>query len=793
VLVAAAVPAAAQTSSDVSLLSHQQLYSSYSAGWGYTDPGGRELALVGAVGGTSIVDVTTPTSPVQVAFIAGLSSSWREMKTYSHYAYIVTEATGGGMQIVDLAPATPVLIKTYTTNFNRAHSITISNGYVYANGSNFNNTFRGVRILSLADPVNPVEVGAYTQFYVHDCAVRNDTMYASCINDGLISIVNVANKAVPVPITSFSWAGNFPHNCDLTTNGRYLLTTDENTGGHLHVWDLSNLGNIHLVGEWTANPTAIIHNVHVQGNLAYISYYTEGIRVVDVSNPLYPVELGYYDTWPGASGGFNGAWEVYPYAASGNAYIIDINTGLYVVRFNQTSGSVDGLVRETGSGTPLGGASLKLLAGNSGQSIGSGYYKLIGTPGTRTLVTSLFGFASDTTSVSLVMSSNTTHDVQLARLPNSPLIGSVTNATTSAPLGSASLSLGGTLLVSQSSAGGNYTFGHVPYGVYLLTASRFGFAPATRSVSISRSDPVDSLRYDFALTPAALQADFEAGPSGWSVVSPSDSALTGRWIWADPIGSGSGGVQPEDDHTLDPGHVCWVTANASSPTDAIGTADVDGGRTILVTPPFDLSAVSKPRIAYWRWYVNDAGSAPNADTLSVDVSNNGGASWKKVERIVQTPHLAGIAGGIWVLADFAVADYLPATSQMRVRFIAADQGAGSVVEAAIDDFMAYEGPAVTAAPSRTPANRLHANVPNPFNPSTRIAFELASPGPARLAVFDARGRLVRSLARGWLAAGAHERVWDGRDESGHAVASGVYLYRLDAPGFEAARRMLLVK
>ena len=85
-----AASATAQTSVDVNLLSHQQLYSSYSAGWGYTDPGGRELALVGASTGTSIVDVTTPTSPMQVAFIPGLSSSWREMKTYSHYAYIVT-------------------------------------------------------------------------------------------------------------------------------------------------------------------------------------------------------------------------------------------------------------------------------------------------------------------------------------------------------------------------------------------------------------------------------------------------------------------------------------------------------------------------------------------------------------------------------------------------------------------------------------------------------------------------------------------------------------------------------
>jgi len=85
------------------------------------------------------------------------------------------------------------------------------------------------------------------------------------------------------------------------------------------------------------------------------------------------------------------------------------------------------------------------------------------------------------------------------------------------------------------------------------------------------------------------------------------------------------------------------------------------------------------------------------------------------------------------------------------------------------------------------------NFPNPFNPSTTIAFALAQDGPARLAVYDLSGRLVRTLVDGPLARGAHTATWDGRDDAGRGVASGIYVYRLRAGGRDEARRMALLK
>ena len=85
------------------------------------------------------------------------------------------------------------------------------------------------------------------------------------------------------------------------------------------------------------------------------------------------------------------------------------------------------------------------------------------------------------------------------------------------------------------------------------------------------------------------------------------------------------------------------------------------------------------------------------------------------------------------------------------------------------------------------------NYPNPFNPATTIEYQLAAEGPIRLAVFDVRGRQVRLLACGSMPAGRHTAIWDGRDEAGETVASGIYFYRLEGGGASHLGKMVLLK
>ena len=91
------------------------------------------------------------------------------------------------------------------------------------------------------------------------------------------------------------------------------------------------------------------------------------------------------------------------------------------------------------------------------------------------------------------------------------------------------------------------------------------------------------------------------------------------------------------------------------------------------------------------------------------------------------------------------------------------------------------------------ANYLAANQPNPFNPNTTIRFGLLEAGSVELIIFDILGQKVRTLIRDHYPAGDHLVIWDGRNDLGHPVASGVYFYRLVNPGFKQVRKMMLIK
>lgn len=119
------------------LLRNIDAYSSYSALWGYVAPNGREYAILGTQTGTSFVDITDSANIHEVDFVAGVNSSWREMKTYQNYAYIVSEGTNSRLQIIDLQylPDSVSLVNTWSyTGYTKTHSISQSGKYLYLNG-----------------------------------------------------------------------------------------------------------------------------------------------------------------------------------------------------------------------------------------------------------------------------------------------------------------------------------------------------------------------------------------------------------------------------------------------------------------------------------------------------------------------------------------------------------------------------------------------------------------------------------------------------------------------------------
>ncbi len=163
--------------------------------------------------------------------------------------------------------------------------------------------------------------------------------------------------------------------------------------------------------------------------------------------------------------------------------------------------------------------------------------------------------------------------------------------------------------------------------------------------------------------------------NGWFVATSPDPVTTGQWERADPQGTTQ---QPDNDVTAD-GTLCWVTGATAGAS--VGAFDVDAGETRLVSRAFDLAAMQQPQLQYWRWYHN--GTSPAADdVLTVDISNDDGATWTRVETVGP---LSGDRSGGWVQKTITVSQFVTPTSQVRLRFIASDYGVAHVVEAAIDD------------------------------------------------------------------------------------------------------------
>lgn len=319
--------------------------AAYANIWGYA-ANGREYALIGVTGGTTIIDVTNPSTPVEVAFIPGPLAppyEWREIKTHSHYAYVVSEGTGSGagMQIIDLSnlPTSASLAATFTATFTRAHEIFIADGYAYVVGTSQG----GMHILDLSNPTSPVQVGYYgASGYVHDVHVWNDTAYVSSADT--YDLVSVSNKSNPQLISqSAALPGIYAHSGWLTEDKRYFIACEEFNVVDLTVWDLQDRTAWDLVvPSWQMAGTSPIHNIFILGDYAHISYYKDGYVVLDISDPTNPQFAGQYDTYPGSGGGtYNGAWGVDPYLPSGNTIISDMATGLYICKFNPPVTSIE--------------------------------------------------------------------------------------------------------------------------------------------------------------------------------------------------------------------------------------------------------------------------------------------------------------------------------------------------------------------------------------------------------------------------------------------------------------------
>ena len=292
---------------------------------------------------------------------ATTNSTWRDVKIYDNYAFIVSEASNHGMQVFDLtnlrdvsnAPET-FTQDAYYSDITNAHNIVINEeeGFAYPVGTDRLDLFNGgVHFVNIQDPLNPTPAGGYgVDGYSHDAQVITyngpDTDYIGReifigANEDKVAVADFTDKQNPVAISTIDYAQlAYTHQGWFTEDQRFFLLGDEldeiNFGFNSRtlVFDMQDLDNPVLHSVYLGPTAAIDHNGYVLGNEFYLANYTAGMRLIDISDIENGNlnEVGFFDTYPeNDAARFDGVWSVFPYFESGKILISDSNSGLFIV------------------------------------------------------------------------------------------------------------------------------------------------------------------------------------------------------------------------------------------------------------------------------------------------------------------------------------------------------------------------------------------------------------------------------------------------------------------------------
>lgn len=344
--------------------------------WGYVDPETRhEYALVGRLDGTSFVDITDASHPVYVGNLPKTSASpvsvWRDIKTYKHYAFIVADgAREHGMQVFDLnrlrQPGKLPATFTEDAHYSGTHSthnivIDTATGYAFLVGNSSGGEMcgGGLHMVNIQDPLHPAFAGCFADSttgsartgYTHDaqCTVYHGpdhrfTGREICFNfsETAIGIADVTDKGNPKALSHQGYPNvGYSHQGWLTEDQHYVYADDELDeieglvkGTRTLIWDVSDLENPVLAGEYVSPNTAIDHNLFVVGDRVYESNYLSGLRVLDITDRIHPKPAGFFDTVPVGpdAAEFGGSWGNYPFFPSGLVAVTSMKEGLFVLK-----------------------------------------------------------------------------------------------------------------------------------------------------------------------------------------------------------------------------------------------------------------------------------------------------------------------------------------------------------------------------------------------------------------------------------------------------------------------------
>ena len=540
--------------------------------WGWIDSStGIEYALVGLNLGFSVIDLSIPQSPTETFFISDVNSTWRDIKTWDHYAYITTEG-GGGLLIVDLSDLTGQTYTYYTGSFDAAHNLFIDeNGVAYIFGSDIG--VGGALFLDVAtNPMNPTYLGQWDDYYIHDGMVRGDTMWAGCIYEGEFYAVDVSDKTNPQTIGHHPTPNQFTHNVWISDDGDFLFTTDEQSDSYIGAYDVSDMTNLQEVARIQSNPgsNSIPHNTHVDGNFLVTSWYRDGTIVHDATYPNNLIQVAYYDAYPGSGNGFDGCWGTYPFLPSGLIISTDINSAssgngklfIYERSFSQAC-FLEGNVTDANTTASLSNVYIEILnttiPNSSTTNLTGDYTSGTADANTYDVVFSKPGYLPDTISAVLNSGQITIVDAQLIPLASFTASGMVVDVNGSGISNADILIFNNDFTYTlNSDANGNFNISGMYEGSYEIIAGQWGYITSCDNEYIDASSNIiivlDEGYYD------DFTFDF-----GWTISGGITLSDPGRWERGDPEGTSQQGLDynPENDISSDCYEFAYITGFSS--------------------------------------------------------------------------------------------------------------------------------------------------------------------------------------------------------------------------------------
>lgn len=687
--------------------------------------------------GLKIVDISDPSNPL-------LTGTYDTPGYAEHavvagdYAYIADYDSG--LQVVDISdPSAPVLVGNYLTSHD-ADDIEVGGNYAYL----VIGYLKRLEVIDITDPTSPVFYGNCDMGpnYISGIDLDGDYAYVGNQYDGL-KVIDISDPANPVVVGSYDTY----YADDVEVSGNYAYVADRSAG--LQVIDISDPTNPVYAGSYDPEWSAL--GIEICGDYLFIpSYFANGLRVMDISDPTTPTEIGDFDT-PGMC--------IWVDVAGDNAYVADGAEGLQVIQVFQR---LYDLEKNTGQSTifeqPNKDAVSFRLSTSQSDSISwqlsaddgshwddvvpDGSWHNISNPGNELHWKSTHEYT--TYHVNPTVSS-----LEVEWLYECALIDSIVDVPNDQ---------GGQVRIAWTRSGYDFIGSPQPPTEYAIYRKIDYGLPATASGRQWMS-PAGKMEGIQLLAP----------PGDWD-------SLTAVPAYAEDVYFAV--VPTLKDSTVEEG-MYFTSFYIRAWTDTPGVyfdSEPDSGYSLDNLVPHIPTGIL---VAY-----NSGGR----NELTWDESPDADFKHFKIYRGTTPDFTPSPEALVHVTSDTEWSDDVSEGWQYHYKITAVDFSGNE------SDPGSPETVSTVDKPEIPETFFLYQNIPNPFNPSTVVCYGVPEGGgKVTIRIYDVGGRLVRTLIDGIETAGRKIVIWDGRDDLARRVASGVYFCHMRAPGFERARKMVLLQ